>query len=63
MLAPPPRAPRELKTWDEALGLLRSQSPDYIASYENVVRAGAQSRIALAAVLPTLTARGLPCCS
>jgi outer membrane protein, multidrug efflux system len=58
MLAPPPPAQRELKTWDDALELLRSQSPAYIASYENVVRAGAQSRIALAAVLPTLSAQG-----
>jgi hypothetical protein len=48
MLAPPPPAQRELKTWDDALELLRSQSPAYIASYENVVRAGAPSRIALA---------------
>ncbi|MGD0525323.1 MAG: TolC family protein [Polyangiaceae bacterium] len=54
MLAPPPAPPRELKSWDEALELLRAHSPDYISSYQSVVRAEAQSRIALAAVLPTL---------
>jgi multidrug efflux system outer membrane protein len=58
MLAPPPAAPREVKSWDEALALLRDHSPDYISSYESVRRAEAQSRIALAAVLPTLNAQG-----
>jgi outer membrane protein TolC len=58
MLAPPPAAPRQVKSWDEALALLRAHSPDYIASYESVRRAEAQSRIALAAVLPTLNAQG-----
>jgi outer membrane protein TolC len=45
-------------SWDEALALLRAHSPDYVASYESVRRAEAQSRIALAAVLPTLTGQG-----
>jgi outer membrane protein, multidrug efflux system len=58
MLAPPPAAPRQVKSWDEALALLRAHSPDYISSYESVIRAEAQSRIALAAVLPTLNAQG-----
>jgi multidrug efflux system outer membrane protein len=58
MLAPPPAAPAQVASWDEALSMLRAHSPDYIASYENVRRAEAQSRIALAAVLPTLTAEG-----
>ena len=58
MLAPPPPAPRQVKSWDEALAVLREHSPDYIASYETVRRAEAQSRIALAAVLPTLAAQG-----
>jgi outer membrane protein, multidrug efflux system len=58
LLAPPPQAPREVKSWEEALDLLRAHSPDYIASYQNVLRAAAQSRIALAAVLPTLAAQG-----
>jgi len=58
MLAPPPPAPSQVASWDEALTLLREHSPEYIASYESVERAAAQSRIALAAVLPTLTAQG-----
>jgi multidrug efflux system outer membrane protein len=58
LLAPPAPAPREVKSWDDALSLLRAHSPDYIASYESVVRASAQARIALAAVLPTLNAQG-----
>jgi outer membrane protein TolC len=58
MLAPPPSSSRQVGSWDEALALLRAHSPDYITSYESVVRAQAQSRIALAAVLPTLTGTG-----
>jgi multidrug efflux system outer membrane protein len=58
MLAPPPAAPRQVKSWDEALSLLRAHSPDYLSSYETVRRAEAQSRAALAAVLPTLNAQG-----
>ncbi len=58
MLAPPPAAPRQVGSWDEALALLRAHSPDYVTTYETVVRAQAQSRAALAAVLPTLNAQG-----
>jgi outer membrane protein TolC len=58
MLAPPPEAPRRIASWDEALALIRAQSPDYRSSYESVVRAEAQKRIALAAVLPVLTGQG-----
>ncbi len=58
MLAPPPPAPRQIGSWDEALNLVRAQSPDYIASYESVVRTEAQKRIALAAILPILNAQG-----
>jgi multidrug efflux system outer membrane protein len=54
MLAPPPVAAREIQSWDEALNLIRTRSPEYVSSYENVLRAEANSRIALAAVLPTL---------
>jgi outer membrane protein TolC len=54
MLAPPPEAPRTIASWDEALALIRSGSTDYATSYESVVRAEAQKRIALAAVLPVL---------
>jgi len=58
MLAPPPEAPRQVASWDEALALIRAQSPDYVSSYESVARAEAQKRIALAAVLPVLTGQG-----
>jgi outer membrane protein TolC len=58
LLTEPPPAPRVIASWDEALGLIRAQSPDYITGAENVVRAKAQERIALAAVLPTITAQG-----
>ena len=30
MLAPPPAAPRTIKSWDDALALIRAQSPDYL---------------------------------
>jgi outer membrane protein TolC len=56
-LAPPPRAASEVHSWDEALTLIR-HSPDYLTSAAGIERALAQHRIALAAVLPTLTAVG-----
>ena len=54
MLAPPPEPPRRIASWDEALTLIRTQSPDYLSSAQAVDRARAQRRIALAAVLPSL---------
>ena len=30
LLAPPPPAPRTIASWDEALTLIRAQSPDYL---------------------------------
>ncbi len=58
MLAPPPAAPRSIASWDEALALIRAQSPDYVSSAEAVRRASGQREIALAAVLPTVGAQG-----
>jgi len=58
MLAPPPAPPQQVGSWDDALAMLRAHSPDYVSSYENVKRAEAQSRIALAALLPVLNAQG-----
>jgi multidrug efflux system outer membrane protein len=58
MLAPPPAAAQEVKSWDEALELVRTHSPDYISGYQTILRASAQSRMALAAVLPTLNGQG-----
>jgi outer membrane protein TolC len=54
MLAPPDAAPAELRSWDEAIAMMR-RSPSYLTSAAEVERALAQRRIALAAVLPTLT--------
>jgi outer membrane protein, multidrug efflux system len=54
MLVEPAAAPRQIASWDDALALVRAQSPDYVSSGESVERAEAQKRIALAAVLPTL---------
>jgi outer membrane protein TolC len=58
MLAPPPAAPRSIASWDEALSMIRAQSPDYLSSAETVRRASAQREIALAAVLPVVQAQG-----
>jgi len=58
MLAPPPAPAQQIKSWEDALVLLRAHSPDYIASFESVKRAEAQSRIALAAILPVLSGQG-----
>ncbi len=54
MLAPPPASPRQIASWDEALTLIRAQSPDYVSSAQEVKRVEAQKEIALATVLPTL---------
>src|SRR5260370_24761 len=44
MLSPTSEAPRRIASWNEALALIRDQSPDYVSSYESVVRAEAQRR-------------------
>ncbi len=54
MLVAPPPAPKAIATWDDALSLIRAQSPDYVSSAQAVTRAEAQKTIALAAVLPIL---------
>jgi outer membrane protein TolC len=54
MLGPVPPAPKVLRSWDEALALIRTRSPEYATAYQEIRKAEAQSRIALAAVLPTL---------
>jgi outer membrane protein TolC len=58
MLTPPPQARRQIGSWDDALALIRSQSPDYATAYQSVIRAEAQKRIVLGAVLPVLSAQG-----
>ena len=54
MLVPHPRAPRELASWHEAVTELRARSTDLATAYAEVTKAEAQSRIALAALLPTI---------
>ena len=55
MLQPAAPSPGQIKSWEDALALIRSRSPDYLTSAEDIARAEAQKRIALATVLPTLT--------
>lgn len=57
LLTPPPEAPRHIGSWDDALALIKAQSPDYITAAQSVVRAEAEKRITLAAVLPMLDAQ------
>jgi outer membrane protein TolC len=57
MLAPPVEAPRLLRSWQEALTLLRTQSPALKTSLARVDQAAARSRQSLAAALPSLGAR------
>ncbi|MBS2023072.1 MAG: TolC family protein [Deltaproteobacteria bacterium] len=57
MLAPPKAAELGIDSWTQALDLIRARSPSYQASAQAVVAAQGQQRIALAGVLPTLTAQ------
>jgi outer membrane protein TolC len=54
MLAPPPPATRELSSWGDAVTLSHARSTDIATAVAEVRRAEAQTRTALAAVLPTL---------
>ncbi|WP_146652740.1 TolC family protein [Labilithrix luteola] len=56
MLAPIPPANRQLGSWGDALSLVRARSTDLATAYAEVRRAEAQTRTALAAVLPTINA-------
>lgn len=58
LLAPPPSAPRTLASWEEAISLVRAHSPDYRQSFDNVLRAEALSRVAMAGLLPTVKGEG-----
>ncbi|MCE9671805.1 TolC family protein [Myxococcus stipitatus] len=55
MLTPVPPAPLQVKSWDEALGMLRQRSTDLRTALAQVEAAAGQARIALAALLPTIT--------
>lgn len=58
MLAPPADTPNKIQSWDEALRFVRSLSPDYQTNLQTITRAEAQSRLALAALLPVVTGQG-----
>lgn len=54
LLAPPPPPPHVLRTWQEALQLVRDQSVNMRIARANVLQAQAQVRTALAPALPQL---------
>ncbi|HWU91076.1 MAG TPA: TolC family protein, partial [Kofleriaceae bacterium] len=58
LLAAPPPAPRVLASWTDALAQVRLRSPDYLTTYHAVLRAEAQSQVALAGILPSLSGTG-----
>lgn len=57
LLAPPPSAPGEVRSWGDAIALIQ-RSPDFLTGVDEIERTLAQHRIVLAAVLPTLSAVG-----
>jgi multidrug efflux system outer membrane protein len=54
MLKPVPRAKAEIASWDDALRYVRARSTDLRIAVEDVTRAEAQQRTALAGALPSL---------
>lgn len=57
-LAPVARARLEVATWEEALRHVRARSTDLRIAVEDVTRAEAQQRVALAGALPSLNGTG-----
>jgi multidrug efflux system outer membrane protein len=58
MLAPVPPPHRILSSWSEAVNYLRARSTDLKIALDQVLQAEAQTRIALAGPLPSLTSQG-----
>jgi outer membrane protein TolC len=58
MLAPMPPPLHVITSWEDATKMLRQRSTDLRSSYDDIRRAEADSRTALAGVLPTLNATG-----
>ncbi|NOU30140.1 MAG: TolC family protein [Polyangiaceae bacterium] len=54
MLESPKAAARNLRTWEDAMALVRARSTDLRIAVDDVVRAEGQSRVALAAALPSI---------
>lgn len=59
MLLPVPVANKTVATWEEILTLMRARSTELKVAYLEVLRAEAQSRIALAGTLPSLNGTGI----
>jgi outer membrane protein TolC len=59
MLAPVPPPARMVGSWHEALSYLRGRSTDLRIALDQVLQAEAQTRIALAAYLPTINGTGV----
>ncbi len=57
LLAPVPPPRRVLRSWDEAVALLRSRSTDLRIAIDQLRQAESQTRKALAAYLPTVTGK------
>jgi multidrug efflux system outer membrane protein len=58
MLGPVPAPTRVVASWQEALAYVRARSTDLRVALDQVLQAEAQTRIALAAYLPTINATG-----
>jgi outer membrane protein TolC len=58
MLQPAPRPRRSISSWAEALSLVLANSADLRVAYDEVQQASAQTRIALAQALPSLSGQG-----
>lgn len=58
MLLPVPVANKTVATWEDILTLIRARSTELKIAYLEVLRAEAQSRIALAGTLPSLNGAG-----
>lgn len=54
---PPPPPARTLRSWEEALALVRAHAPAFLDAQADVTRAQARSRAALAAIFPSLDAQ------
>lgn len=59
MLAPAPPPKRMLASWEEAIAYLRARSTDLRIALDQALQAEAQTRIALAAYLPTINGTGV----
>ena len=52
------RGATKIESWAQALSFVRARSPDYLFNYATIKRAEAQTRIALASLLPVVNGTG-----